>query len=386
MNADSTDRELPISSSFLLSESSFFIDSILYALRQIDHRAIAIPILDASPEIPETIMAHDFTWTVVGIDDPEVWHTRARLHIPDSIEWISPNSFQDSSLECLTFGSAGALKTLAGFANCFIREITIPPFVELLKEAAVEGCHSLAILDFSFCRHLRKIAGFCGCTAIRELRIPFCVRVMARQAFHNCMGLSDLAFEDDSSVHRVGRATGCDLTSLAVGNASSVKNLGGFADCSIRDITVPSSVQIIEEEAFDDCRFLAAVDLSCCMHLRKIHGFSGCFTLSRVTAPACVHIIGRRAFNDCISLCELRSEEGSCIHVVSGFTGSGLISVTFPRSLCIIASEAFDDSLELSQPIFKDGSSTFRIDGLRRTNLRLLRFPDSVSECPAFVQ
>jgi hypothetical protein len=146
INADSTDHELPISSSFLLSESSFFIGGILYTLRQIDHRAIAIHIPDASPEIPETIMAHDFTWIVVGIDDPEVGHTRARLHIPDAIEWISPNSFQDSSLECLTFGSAGAFRTLDGFANCFIREITIPPFVELIKEAAFEAATLLPSL------------------------------------------------------------------------------------------------------------------------------------------------------------------------------------------------------------------------------------------------
>jgi hypothetical protein len=64
---------------------------------------------------------------------------------------------------------------------------------------------------------------------------------------------------------------------------------------------------------------LAAVDLSCCMHLREIHGFSGCFALSRVTVPACLHTIGRRAFNNCIGLCELDLKR---VHVFTRSAGS----------------------------------------------------------------
>jgi hypothetical protein len=124
------------------------------------------------------------------------------------------------------------------------------------------------------------------------------------------------------------------------------------------------------------------MDLRCCLHLREIHGFSGCFALSRVTVPACVHTIGRRAFNNCIGICKLRFEEGSWVHEVSGFTGSGLTSVTFPRSLRIIASDACDDFLELSQVVFEDGSSIFRIDSFRRTNLRFLRFPENATQSP----
>jgi hypothetical protein len=86
------------------------VNQIKYLLDCAHERAFAIYSPDSSPEIPERIAVQNALLTVVGIDDPAVGHTRAHLHIPDSIESMSRRSFCHSFVQSLTVGVAGPLR------------------------------------------------------------------------------------------------------------------------------------------------------------------------------------------------------------------------------------------------------------------------------------
>jgi hypothetical protein len=92
------------SSSVRVSEFLGFIDGVRYDVGPLDHAAVAIFIPDKLAELPETIIVRGSTWSVIGIDDPEIGHRRSHLHIPDSISWISHCSFRDSFVESIQFG------------------------------------------------------------------------------------------------------------------------------------------------------------------------------------------------------------------------------------------------------------------------------------------
>jgi hypothetical protein len=54
------------------------------------------------------------------------------------------------------------------------------------------------------------------------------------------------------------------VKSLTFSLTSSLKRLAGFARCSVERISVPQRLETIEDGAFEDCSFLAAVDFSSC--------------------------------------------------------------------------------------------------------------------------
>jgi hypothetical protein len=68
-------NRLPSPSSVLLSEFLGVIDDVRYGVGPLYHTAVAILIPDKLPEFPETIIVRGSTWSVIGIDDPEIGHT-----------------------------------------------------------------------------------------------------------------------------------------------------------------------------------------------------------------------------------------------------------------------------------------------------------------------
>jgi hypothetical protein len=141
------------------------------------------------------------------------------------------------------------------------------------------------------------------------------------------------------SIESVSRRLFCHsfMQSLTFGVGGVLRRLDSFYDCSIRSLVIPASIEIVNEEAFENCRPLLAIDFSCCIRLREIHGFRGCTSIKKIKIPVCVREIGCRAFNHCIGLCNLAFAEGSEVRELGGFAGSRLTSITFPRSIVKLA-------------------------------------------------
>jgi hypothetical protein len=78
--------ELPVPSSPLLSESMVFLYGVRYLLNRVGHTAVGIQIPDTSPDLTETIIVRGSAWSVIGIDDPEVWYGGSYFHVPDSMK------------------------------------------------------------------------------------------------------------------------------------------------------------------------------------------------------------------------------------------------------------------------------------------------------------
>jgi hypothetical protein len=71
-------------------------------------------------------------------------------------------------------------------------------------------------------------------------------------------------------------------------------------------IICPSFVEVLDKRAFEDCRFIAALEFSSCSCRGEIHGFSGCTVIGEIKIPVCVVEIGRMAFEEDASVREIR--------------------------------------------------------------------------------
>jgi hypothetical protein len=133
------------------------------------------------------------------------------------------------------------------------------------------------------------------------------------------------------SIESLSRRSFCHsfIQSLTFGVGGVIRRVDRSYDCSITSLVMPASIEIANEGAFEKCRLLLAIDFSCCIRLREIHGFRGCISIKKIKIAVCVREIGCLAFNNCSGLYNLAFAEGSEVHAVGGFAGSRLTSIPF---------------------------------------------------------
>jgi hypothetical protein len=96
------------------------------------------------------------------------------------------------------------------------------------------------------------------------------------------------------------------------------QNVGWFPNCCIERIIIPSFIEVIDEGTFDDCYFLAALEVSFCSRPGEILGFSRCTVISTIKILVWMVVIGRRV-----------SAEDASVREIEGFTRKALRSFTF---------------------------------------------------------
>jgi hypothetical protein len=113
--------------------------------------------------------------------------------------------------------------------------IEIANSVEIIATNDLDNCKSLKRIIFSSGNHLRKIAGFGGCTSLCRIEIPSSVEVIENFGFQGCTSLNEMYFSPDSDL----------------------RVIGGFSRCtSLCQITIPSSVETIDWNGFFGCTSL----------------------------------------------------------------------------------------------------------------------------------
>ena len=146
------------------------------------------------------------------------------LTLPEGIEYIGSNAFNNSGLEEIVLPETLVEIGQFAFSKTRLTEVVIPGSVELLRASAFEGksnggsplekvvfegnkIRELELRTFSYCDRLKEIAlpeglesigynAFDGCSALERIDIPASVTYVGEAAFVYCTGLKEAVIGD----------------------------------------------------------------------------------------------------------------------------------------------------------------------------------------------
>jgi hypothetical protein len=208
--------------------------------------------------------------------------------------------------------------------------------IAVLGECCFKGCSSLTEIDFSKGK-LPSIPrrAFFGCTALARVCLPESVKSFGQEAFFGCASIREFGFSDNVSAIGEGVLSGChalkrlslpflgrtidspetigfllgtrggtglstfsELTEISVSKGRIIAN--GFQGLSsLVSVTLPTDLESIDDETFDGCLALKAINLAYLPKLRRVgaRAFRGCSSLAQAEIPAGVESIGDECFS-----------------------------------------------------------------------------------------
>ena len=162
------------------------------------------------------------------------------LTLPEGIEYIGSNAFNNSGLEEIVLPETLVEIDQFAFSKTRLTEVVIPGSVELLGASAFEGksnggsplekvvfegnkIRELELRTFSYCDRLKEIAlpeglesigynAFDGCSALERIDIPASVTYVGEAAFVYCTGLKEAVIGD--GVAEIAKRAFAECTAL----------------------------------------------------------------------------------------------------------------------------------------------------------------------------
>ena len=162
------------------------------------------------------------------------------LTLPEGIEYIGSNAFNNSGLEEIVLPETLVEIDQFAFSKTRLPEVVIPGSVELLGASAFEGksnggsplekvvfegnkIRELELRTFSYCDRLKEIAlpeglesigynAFDGCSALERIDIPASVTYVGEAAFVYCTGLKEAVIGD--GVAEIAKRAFAECTAL----------------------------------------------------------------------------------------------------------------------------------------------------------------------------
>ena len=162
------------------------------------------------------------------------------LTLPEGIEYIGSNAFNNSGLEEIVLPETLVEIGQFAFSKTLLTEVVIPGSVELLRASAFEGksnggsplekvvfegnkIRELELRTFSYCDRLKEIAlpeglesigynAFDGCSALERIDIPASVTYVGEAAFVYCTGLKEAVIGD--GVAEIAKRAFAECTAL----------------------------------------------------------------------------------------------------------------------------------------------------------------------------
>ena len=162
------------------------------------------------------------------------------LTLPEGIEYIGSNAFNNSGLEEIVLPETLVEIDKFAFSKTRLTEVVIPGSVELLGASAFEGksnggsplekvvfegnkIRELELRTFSYCDRLKEIAlpewleaigynAFDGCSALERIDIPASVTYVGEAAFVYCTGLKEAVIGD--GVAEIAKRAFAECTAL----------------------------------------------------------------------------------------------------------------------------------------------------------------------------
>jgi hypothetical protein len=286
------------------------------------------------------------------------------FEVPATVKTIATSAFANvAGLGAVTFAASTEDLEIQGYAfqNSGITSIVLPSRVNALGTISstsaysytFKGCENLTTVTFDDGYSYASIPSgmFQGCTALKEIYLPYKVSLIGAFAFEGCTSLKTVEFvarndkTHTSELTYVGQSAfkNCSsLTSITI--PDTVKMLGAVVSTLSKTPTVAITTSAY---TFAGCTSLTSVHLPTAITIIPQYSFNGCTSLSTINVPASVTSIGMYAFQSCT---ELSSFDLTNVTTLGNFAfkGAGLTSVTIPKTLTTLGTNVFQNNVKLN--------------------------------------
>ncbi|MBR2907096.1 MAG: leucine-rich repeat domain-containing protein [Clostridia bacterium] len=252
---------------------------------------------------PDTRVIADFAFSHInGLTE---------IEIPDSVVTVGDYAFSGcSSLTRVTVGN-GALNIGGKSFDCDQISFTVYENGRYLGNPsnphyALIGAVSEDITSCTIHPDTRVIAdeAFRNCVGLARIAFPAGLTSIGDSVFEGCSRLASVVILD--GVTRIGYAAFRDctaLTSMIIPSGVTSIETSTFNGCtSLRSVTIPDSVTCIESSAFWGCSSLTSVTVGNGVARIEESAFSGCKSLTSLALPEALSYVGDCLFMCCSSL------------------------------------------------------------------------------------
>ena len=150
----------------------------------------------------------------------------------------------------------------------------------------------------------------CKTTAEGKIEVPTNVKYIARQAFKDCVKVTEVTLPAGVTQIEFYAFSGCTgLTSITIPAGVTQIESGTFSGCTgLTSITLPAGVTQIGSSSFSGCTGLTSITLPAGVTQIGSSSFEGCTGLTSITLPAGVTQIGSYSFSGCTGLKDITIE------------------------------------------------------------------------------
>lgn len=204
-----------------------------------------------------------------------------------------------------------------GFFECTkLKEITLPPSVNVIGSDAFNGCTSLE--TFNVPETVQKInaGAFRNCTALKNITIPATVSYMGEgQTFRGCTALKTVEWPAATTTIPGSTFMDSGLENFTIPANITEIGASAFENCTgLKSIAIPSSVKTIGQKAFKGCTGISTFTIPSGVEKINNEAFYGT-SATTFSLPATVTTIGQKAFNANPGITKFTIEEGSAYSV-----------------------------------------------------------------------
>ena len=239
---------------------------------------------------------------VTGIGDNAFYNCcyMKSIVVPNSVRFIGDGAFFEcSKLETITLPKTIDSIGKNAFLNCDLTAIELPSNLKELSNGIFFNNDKLTEIQIPDSVEIIGEEAFKECSGLKEIVIPQSVHTIGRQAFKNCDELESVVIPN--SVTSMGPEVyyDCDnLKKIVIGNGLKEISYGTFQYCNkLMDVTIGNQVEKIGSVVFCGCNSLEKIVLP--NSVKKIDwAFCGCPSLISVTIPASVQEINEDEFED----------------------------------------------------------------------------------------
>lgn len=239
------------------------------------------------------------------------------IELPDEVEYVGEQCFQESGLE----------------------SVRIPPALKTIEASTFYQCESLKNVVSPL--YLEKIGLFAfGQTGLESVELPGSLRTVSQGAFYLCKNLRVVKFNE--GIEAIGTDEYSDSNEMWV---------GAFQESTLENVELPSTLKRIEYNTFQGCENLKNI-----LFPRQLEHIGVCsFSesgLSNVVFPKSLRTVSQGAFSRCGNLKTVVLNDGLEVlgseeylngsKVITGvFESSALESVKLSETLKRIGTRAF---------------------------------------------
>lgn len=205
------------------------------------------------------------------------------FNVPSGVTTIDINAFAGTELETITMPDTVTEINHGAFSGSAIRNITLPDAITYIAESIFYNCSNLENIIIP--ENVTSIGGyaFAG-SSIKSIIIPEKVTSIAAYTFSGCSALTEITIPD--------------LVKYIYREA--------FADCvSLSEINLPAELKEIRYLAFSDCSSLTDVVIPYGVRYIDESVFEGCTSLKNITIPNTIGTIRKDTFLNCDSLTDV---------------------------------------------------------------------------------